>query len=152
MSTILRVKVFIFVISESLLLSVAKVYWLVFILDTRSTWQFGANALFSIHTVLVLAHWYCFAICESGDLFVNNGPYLSATGIEKLFSTIKLVMRTSALKILIVNGSFCGTKLRVDSCRSDGILSLCVLNSQYMSLYISFTLMSTTKFTRTNHT
>jgi hypothetical protein len=43
--------------SELLLPSVAKVYWSVFNLDTKSTWRLDrANALFSIQTVLVLAH------------------------------------------------------------------------------------------------
>ena len=63
----------------------------------------------------------------------EHGPHLAATAIGKLFSTIKLVTRTPAL------GSFCGTKV-----------FMCV--SQYMSLYISFTLMSKIKFAREKDT
>jgi hypothetical protein len=33
-----------------------KAYGLVFTLDTRSTWQLGANALLSMQTFLFLAH------------------------------------------------------------------------------------------------
>jgi hypothetical protein len=77
-----------------------------------------------MQTVLVLAHLYCFAICESEDIFVSY-----RTTIGKLFSTIKLVMRTSSLVILIVNVSFCATTLIAGCYRSDEGLSLCVLVS-----------------------
>ena len=61
MSNIFMVKGFNLDKSESLLLSVAKVYEMVFILETRSIWNL-----------------YCFAICESGKIFLNNGSYLLA--------------------------------------------------------------------------
>ena len=58
-----------------------------------------------------------------------------STAIGKLFSTIKLVMITYALEVLKVNGSFCGTKLRVGCCRSDEALSFCILvnNCRFIS-------------------
>ena len=77
MSNIFTVKGFNLVKSESLLPSAAKVYGLVFILYTRSTRNLCVNTLFTtMQKVLVLAHWYCFAICESGNIFLNNGSYL----------------------------------------------------------------------------
>ena len=81
MSNIFTVKWFNLVKSESLPPSVAKVYGLVFILDTRSTWKLcvTSNALFSMQKVIFLAHWYCIAICESGNIFLNKGSYLLAT-------------------------------------------------------------------------
>ena len=58
-------------------------------------------------------------------------------------------MRTSAMKTLKVNGSFCGTKsMLLSQWRS--FVFVCF--SQYISLYISFTLVSTTKFPKTNNT
>jgi len=35
------------------------------------TWCY--NALFSIQKVLVLPHWYCFTICEYGNIFLKMG-------------------------------------------------------------------------------
>jgi hypothetical protein len=49
-----------------------------------STWNLSVSALFSIQTVLVFTHWYCFAICKYGDIFLTNGPHLSAVAIEKI--------------------------------------------------------------------
>jgi hypothetical protein len=110
--------------SESLLRHVAIkcMDWLSFyILDQY------VNTLFSIQTVLVFTHWYCSAICESGDIFFNNGPHLSAVAIKKLFSTIKFVMRTSAMEISKVQWSFCGTKSMLLSQWRSVVFLVCVL-------------------------
>jgi hypothetical protein len=40
--------------------------------------------------------------------FSEHGPHLSGTAIDKLFSTIKLIMETPALEVL--KRPFCGTK------------------------------------------
>jgi hypothetical protein len=82
---------------------------------------------FSLHTLILFCN---LRIWGHMWLFLNNGPHLLAVAIKTLFSTIKLVMRTSAMKILKVNGSFCGTKSMLSilcCCRSDEALSLCVL-------------------------
>jgi len=86
---------------------------------------------FSLHTLILFCN---LRIWGHMWLFLNNGPHLLAVAIKTLFSTIKLVMRTSAMKILNVNGSFCGTKSMLSilcCCRSDEALSLCVLVNIY---------------------
>jgi len=74
----------------------------------------------------------------------EHGPHLSATAIGKLFST-KLVMGTPALEVL--KDRFVEQRLLSKWRR---FVSKCL--SQYMSLYISFTMMSTTKLPRKKHT
>jgi hypothetical protein len=97
---------------------------------------------------------YCFAICESGNIFLSNEPYLLAMvqQSENCFQQSNWSWELLFWK-LFVNGLFWWITV-IAGCRSDEGLSLCVCMcfNQYMSLYISFTLMSTIKFPRTSHT
>jgi hypothetical protein len=84
-------------------------------------------------------------ISEQWVIFVSY-----STVIGKLFSTIKLVMRISSLEILSQWIGLWNNRNSRFMSQWRRFVFMCI--SQYVSLYISFILMSTTKFPRTNHT
>jgi hypothetical protein len=110
-------------------------YGLGFILDIRSTWTLGDNAPFSIQKVCLST---LILFCNLREHFSEQlATFVSYSNRQVVFNN-KIVMRISALEIL---------KIKVKS-----MTKLCLCFSRYMSLYISFTLMSIAKFPRTNHT
>ena len=68
------------------------------------------NALFTIQTVLVWANLYCFAICESGNIFLNN--------LSDSYSNRQIVYNNNIGHENFSPGNFksqwifCGTKLK----------------------------------------